>query len=282
MVEVTNSLLNLATINSTTCWVDIIEFLDHSSRTEAQHAVRETNDTGETALHILLRNYQKHNVSSRSAVGENSIVRDITLLGVVKRIVQVDNIEHDGVDGGDSERRTSTTSISLLINTQTEACAMQDDRGYLPLHIACEERCCGFDIISCLINAYPKGLGYTSSKGYTPFGWDFDISIGAHFIDFLQYTVATDECSSGVKASTRKMRKTKHRILSHCKNYMPLDILKKGMLNEQILEYKAMVRWLNEMPTKRDIVCSMVFELYLHIAWIVLFIHTTWLHIEPN
>jgi len=284
MVEVTNSLLKLATINSTTCWVDIIEFLDHSTRTEAQHAVRETNDTGETTLHILLRNYQKCNASSISVVeGGNSVGRGITLLDVVKRIVQADNIEHGGADDGDSERRTSTTSITeILGSNQTEACAMQDDRGYLPLHIACENRCCNFDIISCLINAYPQGLGYSNTKGYTPFGWDFDISIGAHFIDFLQYTVATDECSSRVKASTRKMRKTKHRILSHCKNYMPLDILKKGMLNEKILEYKAMIRWLNEMPTKRDIVCSMVFELYLHIAWIVLFIHSTWLHIEPN
>ena len=77
MVEVTNSLLNLATSNNTTCWVDIIEFLDHSTRTDAQHAVRETNDTGETVLHILLRNYQKFNASSRSAVGESSsAVRD--------------------------------------------------------------------------------------------------------------------------------------------------------------------------------------------------------------
>ena len=168
VIEETNSLLNLATSNNTTCWVDIIEFLDHSTRTDAQHAVRETNDTGETTLHILLRNYQKC-TSSRSVVGEsNSANRDITLLDVVKRIVQVDNIEH--VDDGDSERRTSTTSISILTNTQTEACAMQDDRGYLPLHIACEERCCNFDIISCLINAYAQGLGYTNNKGYTPFG----------------------------------------------------------------------------------------------------------------
>ena len=77
MVEETNSLLNLATSNTTTCWVDIIEFLDHSTRIENQHAVRETNDTGETALHILLRNYQKHN-SSRSVVGEsNNVVVEI-------------------------------------------------------------------------------------------------------------------------------------------------------------------------------------------------------------
>ena len=150
VIEETNSLLNLATSNNTTCWVDIIEFLDHSTRTDAQHAVRETNDTGETALHILLRNYQKFNVPSRIVGESNSAGKGITLLDVVKRIVQVDNIEHDGADDGDSERRTSTTSISLLTNTQTEACAMQDNRGYLPLHIACADRCCGFDVISCL------------------------------------------------------------------------------------------------------------------------------------
>ena len=54
------------------------------------------------------------------------------------------------------------------------------------------------------------------------------------------------------------------------------------MLNEKILELKAMVRWLNEIPCKRDLVCSMVFELYLHIFWILIFIRATWRYMEPE
>ena len=104
-----------------------------------------------------------------------------------------------------------------------------------------------------------------SQRGYSPFGWDFDVAVGEHFTEFLQYNLASDVCASGVGQSTKQMRKSKYRLLGHCKNYIPLDILKRGMLNEKILELKAMVRWLNEIPCKRDLVCSMVFELYLHI-----------------
>lgn len=136
--------------------------------------------------------------------------------------------------------------------------------------------------LACLIDAYPQGLGVMSKKGYSPFGWDFDVSVGRHFTEYLQHIVATDVHSSGTKQSTQRMRKATHRLLGHCKNYAPLDILKNGMLNESILESKAMVRWLNELPCKKSVVCSMVFELYRHIMWIIIFIHTTWLHIEPD
>ena len=121
-----------------------------------------------------------------------------------------------------------------------------------------------------------------SQRGYSPFGWDFDVAVGEHFTEFLQYNLASDVCASGVGQSTKQMRKSKYRLLGHCKNYIPLDILKRGMLNEKILELKAMVRWLNEIPCKRDLVCSMVFELYLHIFWILIFIRATWRYMEPE
>lgn len=121
-----------------------------------------------------------------------------------------------------------------------------------------------------------------TKRGYSPFGWDFDVSVGEHFTEFLQYNLANDVCASGMEQSTRRMRKSRYRLLGHCKNYIPLDILKKGMLNKEILELKAMVRWFNEIPCKRDLVCSMVFELYLHISWILIFVRATWVYIEPG
>lgn len=228
---------------------DIIDWFENASASEAQAASIETTSAGETALHIILKNSTPHNQQQQ-------------LLDVVKKFIEIDS----------------------------DAFRIQDNRGYLPLHYACIERRCSFEVIQELIEAYPQGLGVSTRKTrgvltHTPFGWDYNISIGGHFTDFLKYATDSDTCDSGRRSAltkSKQMRKDRHRLLNHCKNYVPLDILKAGMLNERILESKAMIRWLNEMPCKRTIVFSMVFELYLHIAWIVTFIHTTRLHIEDD
>ena len=149
---------------------------------------------------------------------------------------------------------------------------------------------CSYEVIVAVIMAYPPGLGVMSNVEkhtltHSPFGWDYKTSVGGHFTEFLQYVVATDVhnvSASGEKTISKMARKSRHSMLGHCKNWVPLDILKKGMLDEQTLSSKAMIRWLNEIPCKRMLVCSMVFEFYLHLAWIFTFVRATWLHIEKD
>ncbi len=43
-----------------------------------------------------------------------------------------------------------------------------------------------------------------------------------------------------------------------------------------------MLRWLNEIPCRDSLVCSMVLEFYLHVTWIVVFIFATREHIEDD
>ena len=242
---------------------DVLKWFEHSTRIEAQIAAGETNDCGETVLHIILKKYHARNeigdvVRRFTAAEEVEFEGDANLLDVVKKFVEI---------AGDTIK-------------------MQDSRGYLPLHNACQDRACGFDVIQALTEAYPAGLGVMSTREnaltHTPFGWDYATSVGGHFTDFLQYVVATDVSLSCVEKFTMETRVVRHRLLGHCKNWVPLDILKKGMLNERNLESKAMIRWLNEMPCTRKVVCSMVFEFYLHMAWIATFVYTTMLHIEAD
>ncbi|KAK1737725.1 ankyrin repeat domain-containing protein [Skeletonema marinoi] len=61
-------------------------------------------------------------------------------------------------------------------------------------------------------------------------------------------------------------------ILTHCKNYVPLDILRIGFLDEKTLESHSFTEWLNGMLCKRNVVFMMVLELYLHMAWIYTFV----------
>ena len=100
--------------------------------------------------------------------------------------------------------------VSLLKKFEeidSDAFKMQDSRGYLPLHHACRNRAWSFEIIQAIINAYPPGLGVMSNKEknlltHTPFGWDYDVSMGKHFTDFLQYVVATDTESKTASTAT--------------------------------------------------------------------------------
>ena len=69
-----------------------------------------------------------------------------TLLDVVKRFVEIDSDD----DQQFMERRSSINSLStiqLISNNHTQAYAIQDSKGYLPLHVACEDRRCSFEVI---------------------------------------------------------------------------------------------------------------------------------------
>lgn len=225
-----------------TSWDDVLTWLHDQSDGggEVQVASRDTNNCGETPLHILL------NMGTR--------------------------YQHQQLD-----------MIEALSSIESEAFKIQDNHGCLPLHNACRERTCSFEVIEALIMAYSAGLGVRSDiEKHTPFGWDYNISLGAHFTDFLQHIMEHDVHASGGKGSTIEMRKSRHRLLCHCKNYIPLDVLKTGMLDENTLKSKAMIRWLNEMPCKRIVVCAMVFECYLHLAWIGTFLIATVSHLEDD
>lgn len=233
-----------------TGWGDVLIWFDHSKASSQSAAIRETNCHGETALHVILKN--------SSTISPSTHQKQV--LDVVQKFIQVD--------------------VTVF--------KVQDSRGCLPLHNACRAKGCSFEVIEAIIEAYPPGLGvkckHTGGRGFkhSPFGWDCNISVGGHFTEFIQNVVRADVCASGSNNATVRMRKSRHRMLGHCKNWVPLDILKTGMLHRKTLESPAMIRWLNEMPCKRTVVCGMVLELYMHMAWIYTFVHSTILHIEEG
>lgn len=179
----------------------------------------------------------------------------------------------------------SVEDIKELMATDHTAVRVQDCRGYLPLHQACINGQSTFEVIEVLIEAYPPGLGVRSRKGKSPFGWDYDKSPGEFFSQFINFVVQPRETGSGdssLRHSSRDRIKQRFRMLGHCKNYVPLDILKKGYLNKKNLESKELVRWLNEIPCRRGVVFVMVLEFYLHIAWIVTYVNTSYTFFEEN
>lgn len=146
-------------------WGDILEWFDNSTNVEAQTAIRETNDCDETPLHILLRRNRAHGEGEGDNRGKSE--GGATVLDVVKRFIEVDDIQLGGAfhlirntfDGDNTDdnmkrRRSSITSLPLLGSAhQIKACAIKDSTGYLPLHIACEDRCCSFDVICKCMHA---------------------------------------------------------------------------------------------------------------------------------
>lgn len=173
----------------------------------------------------------------------------------------------------------------LLVASDNTAVRVQDCRGFLPLHQACMNGQSTFEVIEVLIEAYPSGLGVRSKKGKSPFGFDYEKSPGEFFSQFINFVVQPRENGSGessVRHSSRDRIKQRFRMLGHCKNYVPLDILKKGYLNKKNLESKELVRWLNEIPCRRGVVFVMVLEFYLHIAWIVTYVNTSYTFFEEK
>ena len=155
-------------------------------------------------------------------------------------------------------------AVTICLDIDQEAAWVKDHLSMLPVHWSCVDRRCDFDVIQLLVDLYPSSLGeYTrgksaSSRGgrvsnHTPFGWDASVRLGQHFTEFVAYLVSDDLCRidrSSVEASTRtiNLRKKRWRLLSHCKNYVPLDILQKGMLDEENLKQSGLIRFLNELP----------------------------------
>ena len=122
----------------------IIEWFDSVDRIYAQAAIKETNEYGETPLHILLRRNNDDTVKEEG--GGDIREEKTTLLDVVKRFVEIDSDD----DQQFMERRSSINSLStiqLISNNHTQAYAIQDSKGYLPLHVACEDRRCSFEVI---------------------------------------------------------------------------------------------------------------------------------------
>ena len=143
VIDHDSSLLDLVTDNNCSqkhgYLSGIIEWFDRVERINAKAAITETNDYGETPLHILLR--RNNDDTTKEEEGEEKT----TLLDVVKRFVEIDSDDEQQL-----ERRSSINSLStiqLISNEHTQACAIQDLKGYLPLHIACEDRCCSCEVI---------------------------------------------------------------------------------------------------------------------------------------
>lgn len=228
---------------------DVLKWFDQYTqvgKSETEAITGNVNERGETALHVLLKR------------------------------------QHPG-DGNDAKL---IRVIEKLVDIGCESLSTQDSQGYLPLHIACKDKKCGFGVIQALINAYPAGLGVKTNGDdttrHTPFGWDYETSLGGHFVEFVANVVKSDVCISGAKENILTPRKIQHQLLSYCKDWMPFDILERGFLNEKNLESSAMIRWLNELPCKRSIVFALMYELYLHISWICIFTYATIRHIEKD
>lgn len=111
---------------------------------------------------------------------------------------------------------------------------LQDSCSCLPLHLACRNRNCNF-VIQTLIETYPTDLGVFNKRRRTPLVWDYsNKSQGQHSTEFIQYVVESKEDEvngtneTELRECQRRIKKKRHRLLGQCKNYVPLDVLKKG------------------------------------------------------
>ena len=174
--------------------------------------------------------------------------------------------------------------ILKMLDNESIAVKTKDQDGCLPLHHACMNGQSSIEVIEALIEAYPVGLGVRNNVGKSPFGWDYGETPGGFFSKFINSVVESRGDEDIYKQSTTIDRKNEiSRLLGHCKNYVPLDILKIGYLNKENLESKEFVRWLNDMPCRRSVVFIMVLEFYLHIVWIATFVSTSYMYFEtPN
>lgn len=178
--------------------------------------------------------------------------------------------------------------IQGLMEKHETAVKTPDQDGCLPLHHACMNEQSSFEVIEALIDAYPKGLSIRNNAGKSPFDWDYVKTPGEHFSKFIAFVVkplwrTQDSCPQSkeeVAQSTMDKKVERFRLLGHCKNYVPLGILKLGYLDKKNLQSKELVRWLNEVPCRRRIVFHLVIEFYLHMAWIITFVKTSYTYFE--
>eukprot|EP00984_Skeletonema_dohrnii_P017669 scaffold8108_cov118-Skeletonema_dohrnii-CCMP3373.AAC.2 len=171
---------------------------------------------------------------------------------------------------------------------------VKDD--YSLLHRACMSKR-SFELIEGLIGMCPEALGKKSKTDRkTPFEWDYKESCGGHFKEFIQNLLPAwetlsqideekedpdDRSQADVENEEEKDRRY-YRILTHCKNYVPVDILRIGFLDEKTLERRSFLEWLNGMLCRRSVVFMMVFELYLHMAWIYTFVSASFMYFESD
>lgn len=175
--------------------------------------------------------------------------------------------------------------------------------GHSILHHACIEKQ-SFDLIRDLIRMCPEALCKKSKRnGKTPFGWDYKESRGGYFKEFIQHLFTAWESLPQVDAgkedpddrpqvdvenvdqgllSVREDSYQYQRILTHCKDFVPLDILEIGFLDEKTLEKRSFRRWLNEILCSRSMIFMMVFQFYCHIAWIYTFANASYLYYEET
>mmetsp|Transcript_6925 Transcript_6925/g.11560 ORF Transcript_6925/g.11560 Transcript_6925/m.11560 type:complete len:583 (+) Transcript_6925:330-2078(+) len=170
--------------------------------------------------------------------------------------------------------------ILKMLDNESIAVKTKDQDGCLPLHHACMNGQ-SIGVIEALIEAYPVGLGVRNNVGKSPFGWDYGETPGGFFSKFINSVVESRGYEDINKKPTAIDRRNQiSRLLGHCKNYVPLDILKLGYLSKKNLESKEFVRWLNEMPCRKSVVFFVVLEFYLHIVWIATFVSTSYMYFE--
>eukprot|EP00984_Skeletonema_dohrnii_P027898 scaffold17605_cov124-Skeletonema_dohrnii-CCMP3373.AAC.2 len=204
--------------------------------------------------------------------------------------------------------------IKALVKEHPESLKVGTLDGKLPLHLACHDRNQPFEVIEYLIDAYPEGLRMKEkSSGKSPFGWDYEASCGGHFTNFITFLVKEQRDSpksfrdrieeednlkrdvlqlnrSSTKdidieeeekeEKTGVLRRTITSTLIHCKNYVPLDVLRIGFLDKENLESKGFIQWLNEMVCRRVVVFMLVFEFYFHMAWIYTFVSASYFYFD--
>eukprot|EP00985_Skeletonema_marinoi_P017705 scaffold9773_cov151-Skeletonema_marinoi.AAC.4 len=185
--------------------------------------------------------------------------------------------------------------IKALVKEHSESLKVGTLDGKLPLHLACHDRNQPFEVIEYLIDAYPEGLRMKEkSSGKSPFGWNYETSCGEHFTNFITFLVKEqrgspesfrdrmeeddnlkrdkgDASTHQLNRSSTKdieeeekeekkdvLRRTITSTLIHCKNYVPLDVLRIGFLDKENLESKGFIQWLNEMVCRRVVVFMLV------------------------
>ena len=196
------------------------------------------------------------------------------------------------------KRSVTWEDIIKLLVRSPEYVKIQDEDGALPLHYACENML-SFEVIEALIDHYPESLGTKNKQGKSPFECDYEKSPGKHFTEFVNYLVRPqksekyeDQISPCVDTSPWDTTANFLLILRTldldqevkdllCKNHVPIKLARIGFLDEKNLKSKRLIRLLNNMLCRKAVVCVKVFILYLHIAWIYMFVSASYLY-EPG
>ena len=186
----------------------------------------------------------------------------------------------------------SSKVIKALVDACPDAARLKSNHislggergGVLPLHLACELGCSS-DIIQMIFELYPKGANVKDDSGKTPFeyyanGKGFTAFFHQCFMECSNLNDEEETTSSNDDLQRRKKleqkKKQQQKLLDQLKEYAPPDEFKDSVIQKCVDDDSTvMMEWLNTMSCNRKVVFRIMFELYLQIAGIMVFVVNT-------